>query len=137
MHSFPTTSLSCSQASSSRTTTQPTAQGLFILLSRFNHSCIPNASMRMGKGDSISCVAIKDIRPDEEITFCYYGHSNTSSVTRAINPSISSEIAKRAFQESPSTKLVKCDTNCCEDFSISSWAWIWVKRIRTHHLESS
>jgi hypothetical protein len=29
--------------------------------------------MPMGKGDTISCVAVKDIGPGEEITFAYFG----------------------------------------------------------------
>lgn len=31
--------------------------------------------MPMGQGDSISCVATKDIQPGEEITFTYYGQA--------------------------------------------------------------
>lgn len=61
---------------------EDTAQGLFVLLSRFNHSCIPNALMPISKGDSISCVATRDIRPGEEITFCYMDLECTTSLAR-------------------------------------------------------
>ncbi|KAJ5381676.1 SET domain-containing protein [Penicillium cataractarum] len=76
----------------------PTAQGLFILLSRFNHSCIPNASMPMNKGDSISCVASKDTRPGEEITFAYFDARLEMTRVR-FQSKRSSEIATRALKQ--------------------------------------
>jgi hypothetical protein len=50
----------------------PQALGLYILHSRFNHSCLPNAKIPLTdltKG--ISSVAMRDIAAGEEITFCY------------------------------------------------------------------
>ncbi|KAF4974825.1 hypothetical protein FZEAL_8321 [Fusarium zealandicum] len=49
------------------------AYGLFILLSRFNHSCVPNSIVPVtttGR-EAIASYATKDIMPGEEITFCY------------------------------------------------------------------
>ncbi|KAI1799958.1 SET domain-containing protein [Daldinia bambusicola] len=45
--------------------------GLFLLHSRFNHSCIPNARVPDPIDGIISLFAITDIMPGEEITFCY------------------------------------------------------------------
>jgi hypothetical protein len=49
------------------------AWGLFLLCSRFNHSCIPNARAPASstKGLYTELYAIKDIAANEEITFCY------------------------------------------------------------------
>lgn len=49
------------------------AYGLFPLMSRFNHSCVPNAKIpktHMGQ-ETISIYAVRDIKAGEEITFCY------------------------------------------------------------------
>jgi hypothetical protein len=47
--------------------------GMFTIHSRFNHSCIPNASLPTPTGGTMSemLVAAKDIAPGEEITFDY------------------------------------------------------------------
>lgn len=47
--------------------------GCYILLSRINHSCVPNAKIpdTENEGGSIACFATKDIVGGEEITFCY------------------------------------------------------------------
>lgn len=46
--------------------------GLFLLHSRFNHSCIPNSKVPTTKDESIiTSFATRDIMPGEEITFCY------------------------------------------------------------------
>ncbi|RDW59117.1 hypothetical protein BP5796_12041 [Coleophoma crateriformis] len=46
--------------------------GLYLLHSRFNHSCLPNSKIpTTTDGPAIACFATKDIAPDEEITFCY------------------------------------------------------------------
>ncbi|KAL2166854.1 hypothetical protein VTG60DRAFT_2089 [Thermothelomyces hinnuleus] len=50
---------------------RPPAHGLFLLHSRFNHSCIPNANVLTPDGDVIESFAIRDIDPGEEITVCY------------------------------------------------------------------
>ncbi|KAK4246801.1 hypothetical protein C7999DRAFT_41784 [Corynascus novoguineensis] len=47
------------------------AQGLFLLHSRFNHSCLPNAKIPIVEGESIESFAVRDILPGEEITICY------------------------------------------------------------------
>jgi len=51
----------------------PLGYGLFILLSRLNHSCIPNSKVPVAEanGESIANFAIRDIAAGEEITFCY------------------------------------------------------------------
>ncbi|OIW29712.1 SET domain-containing protein [Coniochaeta ligniaria NRRL 30616] len=49
--------------------------GCFLLMSRFNHSCLPNAAVPNsgGQGDKngLVCCATKDIAAGEEITYCY------------------------------------------------------------------
>ncbi|KAI0119262.1 SET domain-containing protein [Daldinia grandis] len=45
--------------------------GLFLLHSRFNHSCVPNAKIPKTTGEAITLFAIRDITAGEEITFCY------------------------------------------------------------------
>ncbi|KFX91197.1 hypothetical protein V490_06040 [Pseudogymnoascus sp. VKM F-3557] len=48
--------------------------GLFVLLSRLNHSCVPNSKIPdsdVGDGEVLSCFATRDIAVGEEITFCY------------------------------------------------------------------
>ncbi|KAH8784886.1 hypothetical protein F5883DRAFT_533723 [Diaporthe sp. PMI_573] len=51
------------------------AHGLFIVLSRFNHSCIPNCKIPMADNviqkNDLQIYAIKTIMPGEELTFCY------------------------------------------------------------------
>ncbi|SPQ25777.1 0f64f5e1-8546-4b25-b755-685281cc512f [Thermothielavioides terrestris] len=50
----------------------PPAEGLFLLHSRFNHSCLPNAKVPTGiVGDEIASFATRDILAGEEITICY------------------------------------------------------------------
>ncbi len=53
--------------------TRPPAQGLLLLLSRFNHSCVPNAKIPSFTGNALvaAIVATRGIAPGEEITFCY------------------------------------------------------------------
>lgn len=50
---------------------KPPAHGLYLLLSRFNHSCIPNSKIPTTNENAIACFATKDIAAGEEITFCY------------------------------------------------------------------
>lgn len=45
--------------------------GLFLLQSRFNHSCIPNSKVPTTKDEIVTSFATRDIMPGEEITFCY------------------------------------------------------------------
>ena len=45
--------------------------GLFLLLSRFNHSCIPNTKIPLPKKGTVTSFATRDIVAGEEITFCY------------------------------------------------------------------
>ncbi|KFY82379.1 hypothetical protein V498_08613, partial [Pseudogymnoascus sp. VKM F-4517 (FW-2822)] len=47
--------------------------GFFVLLSRLNHSCMPNSNIPDTniEGDVIACFATRDIAVGEEITFCY------------------------------------------------------------------
>lgn len=45
--------------------------GLFLLHSRFNHSCVPNAKLPSTAGKIIAIFATRDIDVGEEITFCY------------------------------------------------------------------
>jgi hypothetical protein len=49
----------------------PGVFGLFLLLSRFNHSCVPNAKVPECGEEIIAIFATKDIAAGEEITFCY------------------------------------------------------------------
>ncbi|KAI8958639.1 SET domain-containing protein [Daldinia sp. FL1419] len=45
--------------------------GLFLLHSRFNHSCMPNAKVPEYAGNAMTLFASRDIMAGEEITFCY------------------------------------------------------------------
>ncbi len=58
-------------AISGGTTNGSPMHGLFILHSRFNHSCIPNCKIPVTSGEVIASFATRDIVADEEITFCY------------------------------------------------------------------
>ncbi|KFY97856.1 hypothetical protein V500_01900 [Pseudogymnoascus sp. VKM F-4518 (FW-2643)] len=51
----------------------PTYYGVFVLLSRLNHSCVPNSNIPDTDVESgkIACFATRDIAVGEEITFCY------------------------------------------------------------------
>jgi len=51
----------------------PHGQGCYVLLSRFNHSCLPNAKIPDTGlvGDAIACFATRGIAEGEEVTFCY------------------------------------------------------------------
>jgi hypothetical protein len=49
----------------------PPIHGLFLLHSRFNHSCIPNSKVPNTDGEIIASFATRDIVAGEEITFCY------------------------------------------------------------------
>jgi hypothetical protein len=58
------------------------AYGLYLLASRFNHSCVPNTKVpepAMGAVE-IAMYATRDITMDEEITFCY--NSGFEALTR-------------------------------------------------------
>lgn len=47
------------------------AHGLFVLHSRFNHSCMPNSKIPDTNNETFASFATQDIIPGEEITFCY------------------------------------------------------------------
>jgi len=49
----------------------PPVHGLFLLQSRFNHSCIPNSKIPTPSGEVIARFATRCIVAGEEITFCY------------------------------------------------------------------
>ena len=49
----------------------PPSHGLFLLLSRFNHSCLPNSKVPTTSEEIIASFATRDIFAGEEITFCY------------------------------------------------------------------
>jgi hypothetical protein len=49
----------------------PPIHGLFLLHSRFNHSCIPNSKVPITGGEIIASFATRDIVAGEEITLCY------------------------------------------------------------------
>jgi hypothetical protein len=49
----------------------PPIHGLFLLHSRFNHSCIPNSKVPITGEEIIASFATRDIVAGEEITFCY------------------------------------------------------------------
>ncbi len=49
----------------------PEAHGLFLLHSRFNHSCIPNTKVPNSSKGIIASYATRDIVASEEITICY------------------------------------------------------------------
>ncbi|KAJ5150637.1 uncharacterized protein N7500_010826 [Penicillium coprophilum] len=50
---------------------EPEAHGLFLLHSRFNHSCVPNSNIPNISGEIMSSFATKDIEVGEEINLCY------------------------------------------------------------------
>lgn len=52
-------------------TNGPLRHGLFVLHSRFNHSCIPNCKIPTSVGDVAARFATRAIVAGEEITFCY------------------------------------------------------------------
>lgn len=55
----------------------PTQQGLFCHFSMVNHSCEPNACFAFDGDGDVHVYALKNIEPDEEITFRYshiHGH---------------------------------------------------------------
>jgi hypothetical protein len=54
-----------------RQANEPPIHGLFLLHSRFNHSCIPNSKIPTSGGEIITSFATRDIVAGEEITFCY------------------------------------------------------------------
>ena len=47
------------------------AHGLFLLMSRFNHSCIPSSKIPTTSGETIRIYATRNITAGEEITFSY------------------------------------------------------------------
>ncbi|OBT77464.1 hypothetical protein VF21_05231 [Pseudogymnoascus sp. 05NY08] len=51
----------------------PSYYGVFVLLSRLNHSCVPNSNIPDSNVENmeIACFATRDIAVGEEITFCY------------------------------------------------------------------
>jgi hypothetical protein len=49
----------------------PPIHGVFLLHSRFNHSCIPNSKVPITGEEIIASFATRDIVAGEEITFCY------------------------------------------------------------------
>lgn len=49
----------------------PLRVGLFVLLSRFNHSCEPNAKVPTLESDKRCIVATRDLKAGEEITRTY------------------------------------------------------------------
>jgi hypothetical protein len=54
-----------------RISKSPPAHGVFLLHSRFNHSCIPSSKIPETGTETIQSFAIRNIVPGEEITFCY------------------------------------------------------------------
>ncbi|KAF2641477.1 SET domain-containing protein [Massarina eburnea CBS 473.64] len=65
------TSLTNAFAENSFATVTPPGHGLYLLHSRFNHSCIPNAKIPSLDGTSITSFACRDIARGEEVTVCY------------------------------------------------------------------
>jgi SET domain len=49
----------------------PPIHGLFLVQSRFNHSCIPNSKIPSIDGETVTSFATRDIIAGEEITICY------------------------------------------------------------------
>ncbi|EXJ78322.1 hypothetical protein A1O3_09483 [Capronia epimyces CBS 606.96] len=60
----------CAENSFTLSTNSP-GHGLFLLHSRFNHSCVPNSKVPTTGDEVIVSYATRDIDADEEITFCY------------------------------------------------------------------
>ncbi|PQE17468.1 SET domain protein [Rutstroemia sp. NJR-2017a WRK4] len=50
---------------------QSSGHALFVLMSRFNHSCVPNARIPVRHNEAAAIFAVRDIELEEEITFCY------------------------------------------------------------------
>ncbi len=74
--------------------------GIFLELSRFNHSCMPNAEFHWNsvlKKQEVR--AIKDIRQDEEVTLCYM---------------TGNAMAKVRLNASPSAKILSVDNEIAD-----------------------
>ncbi|KAF1956721.1 SET domain-containing protein [Byssothecium circinans] len=65
------TSMEGAFSENSFATTDPPGHGLYLLHSRFNHSCLPNAGVPIHKGTAMTSYAFSDILKGEEITICY------------------------------------------------------------------
>jgi hypothetical protein len=50
---------------------QSRGSALFVLMSRFDHSCIPNAKIPVRDSEAVAIFAVRNIEVGEEITFCY------------------------------------------------------------------
>lgn len=50
---------------------EPQETGVYVLSSRFNHSCVPNARNMPGSEANNRFLAGRDIAAGEELTFCY------------------------------------------------------------------
>lgn len=136
MRSCPITSVSCSQASSSRMSTnlQPRACSFFSRASTTHAS--PTRQCQWAREILFPALRPRMFSPAKRSRSLTMDNPNVFAVTRAINSSISSALAKRVFPGPPSTKRVKCDDNCCEDCTTSQWVWIWDKKTLAHRLES-
>ncbi|KAF2500678.1 SET domain-containing protein [Lophium mytilinum] len=53
------------------TSAHPPMRGMFLLQSRFDHSCVPNSKIPETGGEPIARFATRTIEAGEEITFCY------------------------------------------------------------------
>ncbi|TWU72887.1 hypothetical protein ED733_004199 [Metarhizium rileyi] len=54
-----------------KTPDESMSQGLYVLQSRFNHSCVPNSIVPLQTTPIVTRYAMADIAIGEEITFCY------------------------------------------------------------------
>ncbi|KAK2767771.1 hypothetical protein FQN54_003930 [Arachnomyces sp. PD_36] len=84
----------------------PFIGGLYLLLSRFNHSCSPNSKIPMGEDDGVkTSFAIRDIAKGEDITFCY---------------SIQFEVRTRRERHQDLDFECRCKA-CCGSGALSQW----------------
>ncbi|PRP76038.1 hypothetical protein PROFUN_01754 [Planoprotostelium fungivorum] len=63
--------------------TSSTLQGLFVKMSRINHSCVPNVHFSYHLDEGIGTIrALRDIAPDEELFISYCSDFETRDVRR-------------------------------------------------------
>lgn len=78
-------------------TNEPSIHGVFLLYSRFNHSCVPNCKIPDMGEEIFASFATRDIALEEEPTFCY----NT-------------DFECRTRHERHQALLFECDCKACQ-----------------------
>lgn len=52
---------------------------IYDIISRFNHSCVPNIETYLNRKDEMMCVAARQILPGEQLFISYLGHNEFKS----------------------------------------------------------